>query len=126
MIYSVKVDEKDNIIAYKKSNKLPNDYEKIDEKQFQQINLPSKIQRDEKGKIKNIVNIIIEKKENRNLNEILRLKGQLDATDYQAIKYAEGQISEEEYSPIREERQAWRDRINELERMINEEFTEVE
>ena len=54
------------------------------------------------------------------------LKQQLDATDYQAIKYAEGQISEEEYSPIREERQTWRDRINELEQIINKESTEVE
>lgn len=59
------------------------------------------------------------------LIEIEMLKQQLDVTDYQAIKYAEGQISEEEYSPIREERQSWRDRINELEQII-EESTEVE
>lgn len=47
--------------------------------------------------------------------EIKELKQKLSDTDYQAIKYAEGQISEEEYASIKEERQAWRDRINELE-----------
>lgn len=47
--------------------------------------------------------------------EINELKRQLAETDYQAIKYAEGQLSEEEYRPIKEQRQIWRDRINELE-----------
>lgn len=47
--------------------------------------------------------------------EIIDLKGKLRDTDYQAIKYAEGQISEEEYAEIKAQRQAWRDRINELE-----------
>ena len=46
------------------------------------------------------------------------LKQQLSETDYQAIKYAEGQISEEDYVPIKAERQAWRDKINELEEVI--------
>lgn len=36
-------------------------------------------------------------------------------TDYQAIKYAEGFISEEEYTPIKLQRQEWRNKINELE-----------
>lgn len=48
--------------------------------------------------------------------EIEMLKEQLAQTDYKAIKYAEGWISEAEYAPIREERQAIRDRINELEK----------
>ena len=47
--------------------------------------------------------------------EICTLKGKLSATDYQAIKYAEGLIPEEEYDTIKAERQSWRDRINELE-----------
>ena len=51
--------------------------------------------------------------------EIKELKQKLADTDYQAIKYAEGQISEAEYQPIKEERQMWRDRINELEVEIN-------
>lgn len=60
------------------------------------------------------------------LIEIESLKQQLTDTDYQAIKYAEGQISEEKYSPIREERQAWRDRINELEIEIESEEQKYE
>ena len=42
-------------------------------------------------------------------------KAQLSATDYQAIKHSEGLISEEDYAPIKAQRQALRDRINELE-----------
>ena len=47
--------------------------------------------------------------------EIAELKAKLEATDYQAIKYAEGLLSDEEYAEMKAQRQAWRDRINELE-----------
>ena len=50
--------------------------------------------------------------------EISELKRKLGATDYQAIKYAEGVISDEEYADMKAQRQAWRDRINELERAV--------
>ena len=50
--------------------------------------------------------------------EITQLKKQLSDTDYKAIKFAEGQISESEYSAIRELRQGYRDRINELEALL--------
>ena len=46
---------------------------------------------------------------------IVLLKQKLAKTDYQAIKFAEGLISEEEYAPIKAQRQAWRDEINQLE-----------
>ena len=46
---------------------------------------------------------------------IVELKELLAATDYQAIKYAEGVVSDEEYAPIKAQRQAWRDEINALE-----------
>ena len=49
------------------------------------------------------------------LNRINELKKLLSSTDYQAIKYAEGLITEEEYLPIKTQRQAWRNEINELE-----------
>lgn len=49
------------------------------------------------------------------LDRIAELKSKLSKTDYQAIKYAEGQITEEEYAPIKAQRQAWRDEINLLE-----------
>ena len=51
-------------------------------------------------------------------SEIIILKQELASTDYKAIKFSEGWISEEEYKPIKTQRQALRDRINELE--INE------
>ena len=43
------------------------------------------------------------------------LKLQLQQSDYKAIKYAEGLLTEEEYAPIKAERQAMRDEINRLE-----------
>ena len=36
-------------------------------------------------------------------------------TDYLAIKYFEGYLTLDEYSPIRLERQSWREEINKLE-----------
>ena len=56
--------------------------------------------------------------------EIKELKAKLEATDYQAIKFAEGVMSAEEYAPIKEQRQAWRARINELEALYPKEGTE--
>jgi hypothetical protein len=53
--------------------------------------------------------------------EIAELKAKLAATDYQAIKYAEGYFTDEEYAEMRAQRQAWRDRINELEAVEQEE-----
>lgn len=50
-------------------------------------------------------------------NRIYELKGLLNQTDYKAIKYAEGLITPQEYEPIRIQRQAWRDEINELEQL---------
>ena len=50
--------------------------------------------------------------------EIQQLKKQLSDTDYKAIKYAEGQISESEYASVKELRQGYRDRINELEALL--------
>ena len=50
--------------------------------------------------------------------KIVILKQKLLSTDYQAIKFAEGQIRSEEYEPIKKQRQDWRDEINELEKLI--------
>ena len=52
---------------------------------------------------------------NEKLARIAFLKSELARTDYQAIKYAEGWINEEEYAEVKAQRQAWRDGINELE-----------
>ena len=39
-------------------------------------------------------------------------------TDYKALKYAEGVLTESEYEPIKQRRQEWRRRINELEKEL--------
>lgn len=46
---------------------------------------------------------------------IADLQNRLAETVYQAIKFAEGWTTEEEYAPIKAQRQAWRDEINSLE-----------
>lgn len=46
------------------------------------------------------------------------LKKKLADTDYKAIKYAEGLISDEEYKPIKAERQRIRDEINRFENLL--------
>lgn len=53
-----------------------------------------------------------------NKKRIAELKALLQSTDYQAIKYAEGFISEEDYLPIKQTRQEYRNEINELETQI--------
>ena len=50
--------------------------------------------------------------------EIANLKHQLSLSDYKAIKYAEGWISEEDYAEIKSARQALRDEINVLEEQV--------
>jgi hypothetical protein len=52
--------------------------------------------------------------------EIAKLKDKLEKSDYQAIKFAEGLISEEEYAPVKAQRQTWRDEINKLEEELKE------
>ena len=47
-------------------------------------------------------------------------KQNLKRTDYQAIKHSEGLISEEEYKPIKEQREEWRRQINDYEALLPE------
>lgn len=46
---------------------------------------------------------------------ILEYKQKLKETDYKAIKYAEGLISDTDYAPIKAERENYRKAINSLE-----------
>ena len=48
-------------------------------------------------------------------SEIAGLKQILASTDYKALKFAEGQISATDYEDTKQQRQALRDKINELE-----------
>lgn len=56
----------------------------------------------------------------RNHLRMQELKQKLAETDFQAIKYAEGEMTEEEYEPIKQQRKVWRKEYNELEREIKE------
>ena len=47
--------------------------------------------------------------------EMRMLKSKLRNTDYKAIKFAEGELSAAEYCETKNQRKAWRERINELE-----------
>lgn len=46
--------------------------------------------------------------------ELAQLKKQLADTDYQAIKFAEGELTAEEYEPIKQQRKTWRKQVNSL------------
>lgn len=52
------------------------------------------------------------------MNQINNLKQNLIDTDYKAIKFAEGLLTAEEYEPIKQQRQAWREEINTLESQL--------
>lgn len=52
--------------------------------------------------------------------KISELKNKLKETDYKALKYAEGYLSEAEYAETKTQRQAWRDEINALEAKLQE------
>lgn len=51
-------------------------------------------------------------------DEINALKQNLAETDYITLKYIEGVMSEEDYLKAKVERQGWRDRINVLEKEL--------
>lgn len=75
--------------------------------------------RDEEEKI--FVYIPYTKDEIKNIeinNRINELKQLLFNTDYRALKYVDGCYTDEEYKPYKEERQAYRDEINELEKQL--------
>ena len=60
----------------------------------------------------------MEKNLETKVNLVGHFKRCLEATDYQAIKFIEGELTEEEYAPMRERRKAWRAEINKLEAEI--------
>ena len=55
-----------------------------------------------------------------NNNRISELKQKLQETDYKAIKYAEGELSVEEYAETKAQRRAWREEINKLEEELKD------
>ena len=61
---------------------------------------------------------IAEEQRQAKLSEIAELKKNLSDTDYEAIKFGEGAMTEEEYAPYKTRRAEWRARINELEESL--------
>lgn len=59
-------------------------------------------------------------------SEITALKMLLGETDYRCLKYAEGALTEEEYSQTKAQRAAWRGKINELEAALDADDGESE
>lgn len=51
----------------------------------------------------------------KNKERILALKKLLVESDYQCLKHADGELTDEEYESIKAQRHAWRAEINELE-----------
>ena len=73
-----------------------------------------------KGKLKVENGVIVDNTESiKKQARITELKTLLLSTDYKAIKYAEGVLTEQEYLPIKEQRENWRKEINELEVLLN-------
>lgn len=52
-------------------------------------------------------------------NQINTLKNELDSSDYKAIKHSEGLISDEDYEIIKQEREALRVQIRELQKQLD-------
>ena len=52
-------------------------------------------------------------------SRICELKNNLKNSDYKVLKYIENQYPIEEYEELRQQRKAWRDEINELEKELN-------
>ena len=55
---------------------------------------------------------------NELMGKISDLKRNLNRTDYQAIKFVEGEMLEIDYAPIKEQRKSWRKQINDYEAAI--------
>lgn len=60
-----------------------------------------------------------ENDKNAAFERISELKKLLAQSDYEAIKYAEGEMTAEEYAPYKIQRAAWRAEINSLEETLN-------
>lgn len=56
------------------------------------------------------------KTKEQNLAKIIELKKLLSDSDYKALKHMEGFITDDDYEPIKKQRQQWREMINKLEK----------
>lgn len=58
--------------------------------------------------------------------QIAKLKRNLASTDYQALKHGDGFLTDDEYAPVKAQRQVWREEINLLELEILTKEAEIE
>lgn len=71
-----------------------------------------------------VENLVLTEEQEKNIkqveiiSQIEEQKQFLANTDYKALKFIDGALSEEEYAPIRIKRQETRDKINELEKQL--------
>lgn len=50
--------------------------------------------------------------------ELMELYSKLTYSDYQVIKYVEGELTDEEFIPIKAQRKQWRERIRQVEKEL--------
>ena len=53
-----------------------------------------------------------------NKEELMELYSKLTYSDYQVLKYVEGELTEEEFAPIKAQRKQWRERIRQIEKEL--------
>lgn len=87
-------------------DKIPEGYEQIEESEYVEYQQAQDLD------MRTQINPIIK--------QIIELEKQLAATDYRAIKYAEGWYTEEQYAPYKAQREALREQIRALEAELNE------
>lgn len=86
---------------------------------FERVSQGYKMQPADDGKVQMIPPDPVETQKAEAIKRIAALKSYLSATDYQAIKFAEGELSAEDYADMKTQRAEWRAEINQLEEKLN-------
>ena len=96
-----------NLIVLKEPlSVLPKDYIEITEEEFER----------KQEELRILISTPISKLET--VGRIYRLKMLLSSSDYKQHKWLDGELTDEEYAPIKAQRHAWRVEINQLEEEI--------
>lgn len=61
----------------------------------------------------------VQTKTQENKSRIVELKALLRESDYKQAKWLDGDLSDEDYAPIKKARHEWREEINRLEKELN-------
>jgi len=92
---------------------LPNEKDAVKQRAYKLINNTWVFDANKYEELKNIYEneVAISNAKER----ILELKSLLFNTDYQVLKWKEGELTDEDFEPMRLQRKAWREEIRELE-----------